>query len=58
MDFVYNNPGFLEIFKKIQELRINNEDNKDDGAPSQSKDDSFQILSPSLKFDLENSPDK
>ena len=58
MDFVYNNPGFLEIFKKIQELRINNEDNKDDGAPSQSKDDSSMILSPSLKFDLENSPDK
>ena len=41
MDFVYNNPGFLEIFKKIQELRINNEDNKDDGAPSQSNADSF-----------------
>lgn len=57
MDFVYNNPGFLEIFKKIQELRINNEEYKYDGAPSQSKDDSI-TLSPSLKFDLENSPDK
>jgi len=41
MDFVYNNPGFLEIFKNIHELRMNNEDNKEDGEPSQSKDDSF-----------------